>query len=85
MICKTNNTWQNDPLDMVISTTSVWDDVADKFEDTLVIEYEDATVYGDFEQERVLHRGTVRILPNGWVVLPTDRLLSPEAIHHIDP
>ena len=66
---------------MVISTKSVWSEVAAE----QVIEYEDATVYGNFEQERVLHRGEIRLLPNGWVVLPTGRLFSPEAVHHIDP
>jgi hypothetical protein len=66
---------------MVVSTESVWDRISDE----LVIEHDDATVYGDFEQEQVLHRGTVRVLHNGWVALPTGRLLSPEAVHHIDP
>ena len=66
---------------MVVSTTSVWDDLGE----SRVIEYEDATVYGDFEQDQVLHQGTIRVLPNSWVALPTGRLLSPEAVHHIDP
>jgi len=66
---------------MVISTKSVWGE----FTDELVIEYDDATVYGDYEQERVLHQGEVRVLPSGWVALPTGRLLSPEAVHHVDP
>ena len=57
----------------------------DEVSDHLLIEYENATVYGDFEQELVLHQGKVRILPNGWVALPTELLLSPEAVHHIDP
>ncbi len=69
---------------MVISTKGVWHGVADDVSREMIVEIEDATVYGDFEQERVLHRGKVRILPNGWVALPTDRLLSPEAVHHID-
>ncbi len=58
---------------------------SDEISDQLLIDYENATVYGDFGQELVLHQGKVRILPNGWVALPTDRLLSPEAVHHIDP
>lgn len=70
---------------MVVSTTSVWDEVADEIAEGLVIEYEDSTVYGDFEQDQVLHRGKVRVLPNSWVALPTGRLLSLEAVHHIDP
>ena len=58
----------------------------DEPSDIEVIDYENATVYGDFEQEQVLHRGAVRVLPNGWVALSgDDRLLSPGAVHHIDP
>jgi len=40
---------------MVILTTGVWDKIADEIADGLVIEYENATVYGDFEQEQILH------------------------------
>lgn len=65
---------------MVISTESVWDELADR----LVQEYHNAIVYADFEQERILHEGRLRVLANGWVELPTGRLLSPEAVHHID-
>jgi hypothetical protein len=70
---------------MVISTTSVWEEVADEFTSESVMEYEQATVYGDFAQERVLHQGRIRLLPNGWIALPTGRLISPDAVHHIDP
>ena len=70
---------------MVISTSSVWDEVAEEIAEGSVIEYEDATVYGDFNQEKILHEGRIRILPNSWMALPTGRLLSPEAVHHIDP
>ena len=59
--------------------------VPDELPDQLLVDYENATVYADLEQEKVLHQGKVRVLPNGWVALPTDRLLSPEAVHHIDP
>lgn len=52
--------------------------------DLLEREYDDAIVYGDIDGETVLHEGRVRILANGWVELPTDRLLSPDAVHHID-
>ncbi|WP_092734921.1 hypothetical protein [Halopenitus persicus] len=69
---------------MVISTASVWDEVADELAENQIIEYENATVYGDFDQEQILHQGRIRILPNSWVALPTGRLLSPEAVHHID-
>ncbi|MFC7136700.1 hypothetical protein [Halobaculum litoreum] len=47
-------------------------------------EYDHAVVYGDFEQETILHEGAVRLLANGWIELPTGRLLSPDAVHHID-
>jgi len=70
---------------MVISTSSVWDEIADDLMDGQVVEYEDATVYGDRAGETVLHEGAVRVLPNGWVAVPTGRLLSPDAVHHIDP
>ncbi|GGJ02770.1 hypothetical protein GCM10008995_10710 [Halobellus salinus] len=70
---------------MVIPTTSVWEEITDGFTPESVMEYEKATVYGDSEQERVLHQGPIRMLPNGWIALPTGRLLSPEAVHHIDP
>lgn len=65
---------------MIISTESVWDELADMF----VHEHQNAIVYADREQETILHEGDVRVLANGWIELPTDRLLSPQAIHHID-
>ena len=64
---------------MVISTKPAVD-LADFFE----IEYDQAVVYGDMEGETVLHEGAVRIRANGWVELPGGRLLSPEAVHHVD-
>ncbi|WP_416838297.1 hypothetical protein [Haloferax sp. DFSO52] len=45
---------------------------------------DNAVVYGDAEMETVLHEGPVRVLPNGWVELPSGRLISPSAVHHID-
>ena len=65
---------------LYVTRESLWDILRDIFER----EYEDAVVYGDEEKETILHEGTVRILPNGWVEVPPDRLLSPEAVHHID-
>lgn len=65
---------------MVITTDSVWDALADLF----IADYRNATVYADYEQETILYEGALRILANGWIELPTGRLLSPEAIHHID-
>ncbi|MBX0296367.1 hypothetical protein [Haloarcula nitratireducens] len=65
---------------MVLSDDPVW---GDALED-VVQEYADAVVYADADQEVVLHEGAVRVLANGWVKLPTNRLLSPSAVHHID-
>lgn len=59
---------------------SVWD----ALEPLLVDEYDHAVVYADVASETVLHEGAVSVRPNGWVELPTGRLLSPEAVHHID-
>lgn len=66
---------------MVITTDSLWELIADPF----VSEYDDAVVYADADGETVLHEGAVSVRPNGWVELPTGRLLSPSAVHHIDP
>ncbi|UPW02008.1 hypothetical protein M0R88_07910 [Halorussus gelatinilyticus] len=66
---------------MVFSTEPVWSEVSDDF----TTECEDAVVYADFEQETVLHEGPIRVLGNGWVELPSGRLLSPNAVHHVDP
>ncbi|MEF8781182.1 MAG: hypothetical protein V5A46_10935 [Haloferacaceae archaeon] len=69
---------------MVVSTESAIDlaeiDPAELFER----EYENAVVYADLEAETILHEGKLRILASGWVELPTGRLLSPEAVHHVD-
>lgn len=65
---------------MVLSTESAWGEIADEF----VRKYPNAVVFADREQETVLHEGPVRLLMNGWVELPSGRLLSPEAVHHID-
>lgn len=65
---------------MVASTTPVWDAIADLF----LQEHGEAVVDADFQQDTILHEGAVRVLPSGWVELPSGRLLSPEAVHHID-
>ncbi|KTG08474.1 hypothetical protein AUR64_17475 [Haloprofundus marisrubri] len=64
----------------MVPTASLWEMFSDLFER----EYQDAVVYGDFEQEKMLYEGRIRVLANGWVELPSGRLLSPEAVHHID-
>jgi hypothetical protein len=65
---------------MVISTEPAWGDAIEQF----VREYENAIVYADIDQETVVYEGQVRVLANGWVELPTGRLLSPDAVHHVD-
>ncbi|AUX10256.1 hypothetical protein AArcSl_2637 [Halalkaliarchaeum desulfuricum] len=69
---------------MVVSTESAIDLADVDLRDLLDREYENVVVYGDADPDSVLHEGNVRLLANGWVELPTDRLLSPEAVHHID-
>ena len=65
---------------MVVSSEPVWGEAIENF----VRERQDAIVYGDMDQESVLYEGEIRILANGWVELPTRRLSSPNAVHHID-
>lgn len=65
---------------MVISTRSFWEPLVELFERR----YDEAIIHGDADGETVLHSGPVRIRANGWVELPSGRLLSPEAVHHID-
>lgn len=62
---------------MVISTES-------PLEEHLQKDYDDVVVYADPDGTEILHEGSVRILATGWVELPTGRLLSPGAVHHID-
>lgn len=47
-------------------------------------DYESAVVYGDAEGKTVIHEGRVTVLANGWVAIPDGRLVSPDAVHHID-
>jgi|GEM_PF-672878 len=65
---------------MVFSTEPAWN----AFEDLMVQEYRNAVAYADIEGETVVHEGALRVLANGWVELPSGRLLSPDAVHHID-
>ena len=58
--------------------------VKNELEKLFTKKHRDAAVYADFEQETLLYEGDVRLLTNGWVELPSGRLLSPEAVHHID-
>lgn len=65
---------------MVLSPESLADEFATIFED----EYDDVTIYGDEDKSTILHEGPARIRANGWVEVPGGRLLSPNAVHHID-
>lgn len=69
---------------MVLSSESALDIADIEIADVFVKECDDVVVYGDMERETILHEGGVRVLANGWVELPTGRLLSPSAVHHID-
>ncbi|WP_336361195.1 hypothetical protein [Haladaptatus sp. ZSTT2] len=65
---------------MVLSPESLADQFANIFED----EYDDVIIYGDEEKSMILHEGPAHIRANGWVEVPEGRLLSPNAVHHID-
>jgi hypothetical protein len=65
---------------MVVSSEPIWGELVEDF----TREYQNAVVYAGMDRETVLHEGAVRLLANGWVELPTGRLLSPDAVHHID-
>ena len=64
----------------MFSTEPARSDVDERFTQ----EYRSAVVYADFHQETAIHEGPLRLLANGWVELPSGRLLSPDAVHHID-
>ena len=61
---------------------------ADAIVDALRTIFEDernsVVVYADAASETVLHEGPATVRANGWVELPSGRLLSPAAVHHID-
>jgi hypothetical protein len=58
--------------------------VRDAFRDVFEHRYDEVVVYADREGETVLHEGAVRMRGDGWIELPTGRLLSPQAVHHVD-
>ena len=71
---------------MVVSTESpLIEQLAEEYGAVLTRTYDHATVYADVQSETVLHEGGVRVLANGWLELDTGRLLSPDAVHHVDP
>ena len=47
-------------------------------------DHERVVVYADPAGETVLHEGPAMVRANGWVELPSGRLLSPATVHHID-
>ena len=47
-------------------------------------DHERVVVYADPAGETVLHEGPATVRANGWVELPSGRLLSPATVHHID-
>ncbi|WP_336135165.1 hypothetical protein [Natronomonas amylolytica] len=57
---------------------------AEALRDFLQTTLEDAVIYGE-DGETVIHEGPATIKPDGWVELPDGRLISPGAIHHIEP
>ncbi|WP_248910796.1 hypothetical protein [Halocatena marina] len=68
-----------------VSTDSfVPEAIRDAFREIFEHQYDDVVVYGDRENDVVLHEGPVRMRGDGWLELPTGRLISPEAVHHID-
>ena len=58
--------------------------ILDALSELFVDDYQSVVVYGDLDGEIVLHEGPATIRANGWVELPSGRLLSPEAVHHVD-
>lgn len=63
---------------------TVRDALKDAFREFFEHEYDEVVLYADREGQTVLHEGSVRMRGDGWLELPTGRLLSPEAVHHID-
>jgi hypothetical protein len=61
------------------------DPLGEALSDILEGDFEEVVVYGDPDGETVLHEGPARIRANGWVELSSGRLLSPAAVHHVDP
>ena len=58
--------------------------LTEALERLFVAQYDHAICYADTEGDTVLYEGPVTVRANGWVELPGDRLLSPNAVHRID-
>jgi len=65
---------------MIAPAEALREALSDVFEER----YDSAVVYADTDGETILHEGPVRIKANGWLELPSGRLLSPESVHHVD-
>jgi len=65
---------------MLAPADAVVDALRTVFEDR----HDSIVVYADSDGETVLHEGPATVRANGWVELPSGRLLSPSAVHHID-
>ncbi|MFC6964463.1 hypothetical protein ACFQL7_24500 [Halocatena marina] len=62
-----------------VSTDSfVPEAIRDAFREIFEHQYDDVVVYGDRENDVVLHEGPVRMRGDGWLELPTGRLISPK-------
>jgi hypothetical protein len=58
--------------------------IIDALRELFLDERDSVVIYADADSETILHEGPATIRGNGWVELPSGRLLSPSAIHHID-
>lgn len=62
----------------------VLDALRDAFREFFEHRYDDVVVYADRDSETVLYEGPIRMRGDGWLELPSGRLVSPDAVHHID-
>jgi hypothetical protein len=46
--------------------------------------YRDVVIYDERDAEDPLYEGPIVVHANGWIELEGNRLLSPDAVHHID-
>ena len=73
---------------MVISSRPIWGGFVSRvwrrLETAFDHSYERGVVYGDADETEVLYDGPLRLLANGWLEVGDGRLLSPDAVHHVD-
>jgi hypothetical protein len=58
--------------------------VADALRTVFEDRRDSVVVYADPDGETVIHEGPATFRATGWVELPSGRLLSPSAVHHVD-